>query len=523
MARKNSHPAQGRGGSFISDSGSRSNFMTDVQAVRPEGASFDLSKDVKTTFDMGFLVPCFIQETLPTGKYTVGSEVFARFQALASPAMHRFDVSIESFYVPYRILWDGWEKSIMSVHNGDPSPPAMPYFNNLNVTVGSLADYFGFPLQTITKVSPFAFAAYNLIWNEYYRNPAIDAERPYKLVDGLNVATNLSVLLKKRWGSDYFTRALPNAQAGSPVTFPLGTRAPIARDSTSGFGFGQWVQNAGGAPDGLAKVDNTDFTGANSEKLYADLSASTALSVSDFRLGIRMQEWAERAMRFIGGSQGKYVDFMRGFFNSRIPDGTVQRPVYLGGTSQPMVINGVTQTSESSTTPLGELAGQGVSIGNGRAFSYKCDEHGLIISLICCRPKTSYLDGLPKMFSKFDPIDFGHPDFAHLSEQPVLNQEVYYDAGDGLNEDTFGYQPIYSDYRYNNGSVHGQFRTTQSYWTEAREFGVRPVLNTNFIECTPANRIFAVQGAPSASQIQCQIYWHVKAYLPIPFYGTPKT
>lgn len=534
---KQGHPAQGRGGSFISDPGSARNFMTDVKGKAPEGSRFDLSKDVKTTFDMGFLIPILAQETLPRDKFTVGSEIFARFQALASPAMHRFDLTTETFYVPYRILWDGWEKSIMSVHDGSV-PPAIPYFQEMPVAVGSLADYFGYPLKTISKTNCWAFAAYNYIWNEYYRNPAIDAELPYKLVDGLNAFTGtFDTLQKKRWNSDYFTRSLPSAQAGAPVSLPLGTRANVnydpnsvnnARFSTSNgstssgshvvsadFGFAS--PNADVIGDGKYLDFNPNGT------LYADLTTATAANVSDIRLAFRLQEWAERAMRFIGGSKGKYVDFMKGFFNSNVPDATIQRPIYLGGTAQPMVINGVTQTSETSTTPLGDLAGQGVSIGNGKAFSYSCDEHGIIISLMCCRPKTSYLDGLPKMFSKFDPIEFGHFDFVHLSEQPVLNQEVFYDTADGQNLQTFGYQPIYSDYRYNNSSVHGQFRTTMSYWTEARKFATRPHLNTSFVECSPANRIFAVQGAPMASQLQCQIFFHISAYRQLPFYGTPMT
>lgn len=533
--RQASSPAQGRGGSFISDAASRTNFMTDVQASRPEGARFDLSKPVKLTFDMGYLVPCLVMEGLPKDQLKFRSETFARFQSLISPAMHRFDVTLELFFTPYRILWDGWKDSIMSVHNGDLTPPAFPYFNNLNVEVCSEADYFGLPIKTIDKVNPFAFAASNLIWNEYYRNPAIDDELVYKLTDGLNSHEPFNKLKKKNWNSDYFTRSLPSAQAGAPVTFPIGERAPVRRDWDAQDPLTSFVtmsqgQNIGHGPIQTHANGNASYTyDINDERiimdpgnsLYADLSDTTSISVSDWRLAIKLQEWAERAMRFVGGAKGRYKDFMKGFFNANIKDETLQRPLFLGGTTQPMVINGVTQTSETSSTPLGELAGQGVSIGaNGFRDSYQ-DEHGVYIAYICCRPKTSYMDGLPKMFSKFDPIEFGHPDFAHLSEQPVYNKEVYYDQSDGQNDVPFGYQPIYSDYRYNNGSTHGLFRTTQDYWTEARKFALRPVLNKSFVECTPAQRIFALSPMPTGSQIQCEIWWNISGYRQLPFYGTP--
>lgn len=532
--RQASSPAQGRGGSFISDAASGRNFMTDVQASRPSGARFDLSKSWKGTFDMGYLVPCLVMEGLPEDAMKFRSEVFARFQSLISPAMHRFDITTELFFTPYRILWDGWKDSIMSVHNGNLTPPAFPYLQNLVVDSYSEADYMGFPLKTISKVNPFAFAASNLIWNEYYRNPAIEPEINYKLVDGLNPSSDFNILKKKAWNSDYFTRALPAAQAGAPVSFPIGTSAPVTlspdwagknpafykKDGSPAL-FGEVFTDNLGHPATNSTTPQQPIVYAPNGSLQADLTTATSITVSDWRLAIKLQEWAERAMRFVGGSKGRYKDFMKGFFNSNIKDETLQRPLYLGGTSQPMVINGVTQTSETSTTPLGELAGQGVSIGaNGYKTAYT-DEHGIYIAYICCRPKTGYMDGLPKMFSKFDPIDYGHPDFAHLSEQPVYNQEVYYDNTDGLNNMPFGYQPIYSDYRYNNSSTHGAFRTTQDYWTENRKFALRPVLNKSFVECTPAQRIFALSPMPTGTQIQCEIWWDISGYRQLPFFGTP--
>lgn len=530
--RQSSSPAQGRGGSFISDAGSRSNFMTDVQNARPEGARFDLSKPVKLTFDMGYLVPCLCMEGLPKDSIRFRAESYARFQALVSPAMDRFDVTVELFFTPYRLLWDGWKESLMSVHNGDLTPPAFPYLTDLTVAECSEADYLGLPLKTIDKVNPFAFAASNFIWNEYYRNPAIDDELKYKLTDGLNDKEGFNILKKKRWNSDYFTRSLPNAQAGAPVTFPIGTTAPVVLDNFELFPrflkgnlsaptFGEVLTDNVGTPITASTTPNEPMYFDPNGTLSADLTDATSISVSDWRLAIKLQEWAERSMRFVGGAKGRYKDFMQGFFNSRIKDETLQRPLYLGGMVQPMVINGVTQTSQTQNTPLGELAGQGVSIGANTFHNSNQDEHGVYIAYICCRPKTTYLDGLPKMFSKFDPIEFGHPDFSHLSEQPILNKEVYYDNTDGLNNNTFGYQPIYSDYRYNNGSVHGLFRTSQDYWTEARKFALRPVLNTSFIECTPAQRIFALSPMPVGSQIQCEIFWSISGYRQLPFYGTP--
>lgn len=385
-----SSPAQGRGGSFISDSASRPNFMTDVQANKPDGARFDLSKETKLTFDMGYLVPIIVGETLPKSDFRVTPELFARFQALVSPAMDRFDITMEYFYCPYRLLWDGWEQSIMSVHNGNLTPPAMPYFQNMPVNIGTPADYFGLPLSVedtdlIDKINPFAFSMYNFVYNEFYRNPAIDPELPYKLVDGLNSFSDFNTLLKKRWNSDYFTRALPSAQAGNPVEVGLLKDVDVNIKAPDQWRFNpNWRQYDGGAwpggmnqpvgginsgafpfPQAEVSLNNESAVYDPADTLVARTSQAGSITVSDLRLAYRLQEWAERAMRFVGGSKGRYKDFMKGFFNSNIKDATLQRPLYLGGSVQPMTINGVTQTSESSTTPLGELAGQGIAIGAG--------------------------------------------------------------------------------------------------------------------------------------------------------------
>lgn len=515
--------------------------MNTVQVENPNGNIFDLGHPVKQTLDMGFLVPFLVQDTLPGDKFTIGAEIVARFQALMAPTMHKFNIYTHYFYTPNRILWDGWPDFIKSVNNSEDAP-AHPYFSGVHPSSNGLPNYLGLPVYAddagIDKVSCLPFMAYNKIWNEYYRDQNLQEELVDKAIDGLNPQTHVA-LQRRAWQHDYFTSALPNAQKGMPVTIPLGTSAPIKVANPSHVLTNAWKYssdnvNVAGSGSSTAAVNVNGVGQTVSGSLATrpnvpmyldlaaggysvDLSSATQVDVNTLRTAFRVQEWLERAAR-VGT---RYTEVIRGFYGVTVPDATLQRPLYLGGSKQPMVISEVLQTSETTdTSPQGDMAGHGIAIGGGNAFSYRCTEHGYIIGLMSILPDTNYQQGIEPHWSKFDPVQYGWPQFANLGEQPVLNREVFY-ANDGQNDDTFGYMPIYGEYRVRNGRVAGDFTGTLAYWHDGRIFQDRPRLNAQFVACDPSDRIFTVSGS-NGSQVLSYIYNHVRVYRLLPKFGTPK-
>ena len=210
-------------------------------------------------------------------------------------------------------------------------------------------------------------------------------------------------------------------------------------------------------------------------------------------------------------------------FGIRSSDARLQRPEYLGGGKQPIVISEVLQTSQTDTTPQGTMTGHGFSAGNTNQFSKRFEEHGFIIGIMSILPRTAYQNGIPKSFLRFDKLDYFWPEFAHLGEQEVQNKELYFKwnpGSEGTNEDTFGYQSRYADYKFANSSVHGDFRDDLSFWHAGRIFSDTPVLNENFIRYAQNYRQFAVTD-PSKDHVYVQLYNDVRAIRPMPIFGTP--
>lgn len=469
-------------------------------------------------------------DTLPGDNITIGAEVMARFNALMAPTMHRFDVYTHYFYCPNRILWSGWQDFIKSINSGTPAPSA-PYLSNITVAVGSLQNYMGLPITAapgIDKVSALPFAAYFKIWNEYYRAQQVQPAIPDAAIDGNNNSVLGGGLQRRAWNMDYFTAQLPNAQRGNPVSIPLGSTANIIyqqngssanwKNSTTGAApanSNMFFANFGSVAgvSGTAPYYNYDPQGT----LKADLSTATATTISALRTAWAVQGWAERAAR-VGT---RYTEVIQGFYGVTVPDATLQRPVYLGGSKQPMVISEVLQTSETTgSSPQGDMAGHGVAIGGGKAVRYRCTEHGYVIGLMSIMPKTAYQQGIESHFSKFDPVNYGWPQFAELGEQPVKNREVYYSNSDGLNDSTFGYMPMYGEYRTKQSRVAGLMATDLAYWHDGRIFSSRPTLSSSFIACTPDKRIFTVQ-TDAGSQVLCHVFNHVRVFRLLPKFGTP--
>lgn len=514
------------------------NLFNSIKLMKPKKNVFDLTHDVKLSCDMGNLVPIMTLEAVPGDKFNLSAEALVRFAPMTAPVMHRMDVSMHYFFVPNRILWPNWEKFITDANSGLVAPYITsdsfePQYSALLPTGSKFADYLGIPTpsdnSTNTNINAMPFAAYQCIYNEYYRDQNLVEPVDYKLTDGNNGTTwtlkrRLATLRKRAWEHDYFTASLPFAQKGSAVDIPLGNISvpytKIQGRDTSGV-TGD-VQGTTGTYD----IDNLPApiagNGLYMPSVDTDVEPTT---INDLRRAFRLQEWLEKNAR--GGT--RYVESILTHFGVKSSDARLQRPEYITGTKTPVVISEVLNTSGSfsgddpsnpTSAPQGTMAGHGISVASGKGGSYYCEEHGYIIGIMSIMPKTAYQQGIPRTFLKFDTLDYFWPTFANIGEQEVQNQELYAYTGTGTN--TFGYVPRYSEYKYMPSRVAGDFRTTLDYWHLGRIFNSQPSLNQTFVECAPANtkRIFAVV-TEGQDSLYCHVLNKVKAIRPMPKYGTP--
>ena len=525
-----------------------------VAMPRPPSNTFDLSNSRKFSGHIGELMPISVMECVPGDKFSIKATNLTRFAPLITPIMHKASVYCHFFFVPNRILWNNWETFIAGsvdgqFPNSNPADAAYsePPFPKLDITVSadysvsSLADYLGLPDGAqLTDISALPFAGYQKIYNDYYRDENLITPDEVVLANGTQSGADtikLCKLQKRAWQHDYFTSALPWTQKGPEATLPLGGNAPLL--------FGDYATtqtdetyirqrpSAGGAIIGTA-IDFQAGSGGNlkadtpslnpivmdvSTTHAADLSNATSSSINELRRAFRLQEWLERNAR--GGT--RYIEIIMAHFGVQSSDARLQRPEFLGGSSTPITISEVLQTSDNSGGadggPQGNMAGHGVSVGSSNYVNYKCEEHGYIIGIMSVMPMTAYQQGIPKHFSKFDKFDYYWPSFANIGEQAITNQELYYQntAADDL---TFGYTPRYAEYKYIPSTVHGTFRTSLNFWHMGRIFGSAPSLNQDFIECDyeEVKRVFA---APDEEHLYVYLHNEVKATRLMPYFGTP--
>lgn len=487
--------------------------FSQVPKAEIQRSSFDRTHGVKTAFNAGDLIPILIDEALPGDTYNVNMTAFARMATPIHPIMDNLFMDTFFFAVPYRLVWDNWQK-----FNGEQTDPGdSTDFLVPQITADgggfdeeSIFDYMGVPTKVAgLKINALHNRAINLIWNEWFRDQNLQDSLEVYTDDGPDLETEYSIL-KRGKRHDYFTSCLPWPQKGDSIDLPLGTTAPVLTDAAQTSYSTMYVDAGGEINPGATETVDT---------LYADLSTATAATINQLRQAFQVQKLLERDAR--GGT--RYIEIIKAHFGVTSPDARLQRPEYLGGSSTPVNITPIAQTSSTdATTPQGNLSAIGTTALRNNGFSKSFTEHNLIIGLVSVRADLNYQQGLNKMWSRQTRYDYYWPALSHIGEQAVLNKEIYADGS--ANDDlVFGYQERYAEYRYKPSTITGVMRSNHSVpldaWHLAQEFGTLPVLDSDFIEeDPPIARVIAVNTEP---HFIFDALIKMNCARPMPMYSTP--
>lgn len=511
--------------------------FSQIPKAHIQRSKIDRSHGVLSTFDAGFLIPIFVDEALPGDTFTISMSGFARLATPLKPIMDNLYLETFWFAVPNRLLWDNWQR-----FNGErPDPDSSTDFltpvcgTGAGIAAnGSIYDHMGLPTgKTNLEFQAMPFRAYNLIWNEWFRSQDLQDSVSVPTGNGPDPASTYA-LLRRGKRHDYFTSALPFPQKGDSVS---------AAGPVSGIGKANQVFNQTGVS--VWETDATAQTSyqyavlgnqdnANSQwamkgsdptagipEIYADIE------INNLRQAFQIQRLLERDAR--GGT--RYTEIIRSHFGVVSPDARLQRPEYLGGGSTPIHISPVAQTSGSAVdpstgytpNPQGNLAAIGTAAWQGHGFHKSFTEHCVVLGLASVRADLKYQQGLERMWSRRTRFDFFWPALSNLGEQAILSKEIFFNNEESDN-DVWGYQERWAEYRYKPSRVTGKFRSNDAesldFWHLAQDFGVtRPTLSPEFIEENPpVARVIAV---PTEPHFIADIWFNYKAARPMPLYSVP--
>lgn len=493
---------------------------------------FSLSHYKLATMNMGMIVPVGLTEVLPGDTVQQATSAFIRVTPLAAPVMHPVHVSIHHWYVPLRLIWEDFETFITGGEDGlDDSVYPTVVAGSSGFAIGSLADYLGVPTGVADlEVSALPFRAYDLIYNEWYRDENLVDPLEISLASGKDTTTVLD-LQAHAWKKDYFTAASPWPQKGPAVTVPveLGSQSSINLTIT-GNGAPTFTGNPGISGVNHLQVKSGTyevFQGFDSSvpSSYPRLqwqdpaltgtatlegSELGSVDINKLREAFALQRFEEH--RALYGS--RYTEYLR-YLGIRASDARLQRPEYLGGGRQTIQFSEVLQTAEGEN-PVGSMRGHGIAAMRTNRYRRFIEEHGYVLTFMMVQPIPVYAQGLPRLWSRRFKEDFWQKELEHIGEQEVYNKELY--AASEEPDGVFGYQDRYDEYRSHESSISGEFRDTLDYWHMARIFSNQPTLSKDFVYGAPTNRVFMEQ---TQNQLYCMINHSIQARRLVSRRGNP--
>ena len=540
-------------------------------SVDIQRSKFERNSDVKFSFNVGDLVPFYVDEVLPGDTFSIDTSKVVRMQPLVAPIMDNLYLDTYWFFVPNRLVWQHWQEfcgenpssawTTTITYNvpkikGSVAKQAVNDANSkLCWLPGDIADYMGIPVfssddpvnaQVLLSVNALPFRGYALIWNEFFRDQNLQDPVPIPFhlsnatLDNTDILYNRicrgSGILKACKYHDYFTSCLPAPQKGPDVNIPLSGLAKVVTGDVSAAGITGNPISFARASDrsnlGYLNGNNTSQLSLNDtasapgnlvpNNLYASLGSASLGTINELRLAFQMQRIYEKDAR--GGT--RYTEILKNHFGVTSPDARLQRPEYLGGSRIPININQVVQTSSTSNTPQGNTAAYSVTADVHSDFTKSFVEHGFIFGLCVARYDHTYQQGLERFWSRIDRFDYYWPSLANIGEQPVKRKEIYCTGDDDNDDRVFGFQEAWADYRYKPSRVAGEMRSrvpnTLDVWHLADNYSGAPFLSEEWIQedSSNLNRALAVSDSVS-NQLWADIFIKNTSVRPMPIYSIP--
>ncbi|QCS36939.1 major capsid protein [Tortoise microvirus 30] len=504
--------------------------LKNIGKVRIKRSAMNLNYRKIFNTDMGVLYPIQADVVLPSDIWKMTHDIVIRLQPLIAPILHEINVFTHTFFIPLRLIDENFENALTGGVLGDQDA----VFEKWDLTNNegdaeakhTLWDALAFPIVNNIK-GPWPVAwprnAYNLIYNEFYRDQNLQAEIP----------KTSNQLLKRAWNKDYFTSALPTPQRGPSLALPISGQTFANYQNMTALYFMATQPPAGNSsiimtpsPNTIIPAYSQSLTGStDTQKLkdalsqnIVDLSVASTFDVNDLRAVVQLQKWKERNMR----AGVRLNEFLMARWSCAPRDDRLQRPEYIGGTKSPVIISEVLQTSESQSTPQGTMAGHGLSANISGIKKYRVQEPGIIMTLMSIMPKSTYQQGIDRQWLMETRYDFPFPEFTHLGEREILRTELMTTDNEYTNKQIWGFRGIFDEHRSKLDRVCGDMRDTYKYWHLGRIFNTQPNLNSSFIQMNGADptyrRIFAVQNEPG---FICHIANRITALRPLPIIAEP--